>query len=156
MPRPAKHGFIIAALLLVCLLLSPVTLTADKTWWKIKVKDIPIAAEIVHTDAEQQLGLGNRFSLPQGQGMLFYYERPGSRIFWMKNMNFSIDIIWFLGNKAVKIEENIPFPEHGTPDDYLKRYGHGVLSDMVLELPAGNVKKHKFSFGDSLTILSKN
>ena len=155
MLNPAKT-FLSFTAFLVCLLLLAVQPVAAKTWWKIKVRDIPIEAEVVITNEEQRMGLGNRFSLPEGQGMLFVYDRPGSRVFWMKRMNFSIDIIWFLGNKAVKFEENIPFPEHGTPDDYLERYGHGVTSDMVLELPAGYIKKHRLSLGDTLTILKKD
>ena len=155
MLNPAKT-FLSFTAFLVCLLLLAVQPVAAKTWWKIKVRDIPIEAEVVITNEEQRMGLGNRFSLPEGQGMLFVYDRPGSRVFWMKRMNFSIDIIWFLGNKAVKFEENIPFPEHSTPDDYLERYGHGVTSDMVLELPAGYIKKHRLSLGDTLTILKKD
>ncbi len=148
-----KKTLLISLVVLLCLV-SPSIFA--RTWWKIQVKNIPIEAEIVETNSEQQMGLGNRFSLPEGQGMLFIYKRPRTRIFWMKRMNFPIDIIWFRDNNVVKIEERIPFPKKGTADDDLARYGYGVSADMVLELTAGFVKKNHLALGDRLQILKRD
>jgi hypothetical protein len=121
-----------------------------REWQQVRLKGIAIDAEIVKTDAEQQLGLSNRFSLPEGQAMLFLYDEPGTRIFWMKRMNFPIDIVWFHKESVVMFEENVPNPETDVADDDLVRYGFGVAADMVLELPAGFIKRNRINFGDTL------
>jgi uncharacterized membrane protein (UPF0127 family) len=46
---------------------------------------IPIQAELARTDAERSRGLMNRPSLPDGEGMLFVFEREQILSFWMKN-----------------------------------------------------------------------
>ncbi len=135
----------------ICLLPDFQTVSA-RDIWVVSIDGQHIEAEIAQTPEQQQLGLGNRFSLPVGQGMLFLYDDPGVRIFWMKRMSFSIDIIWLRNNKIVHIRENVPPPRHGTPDDQLKRYGYGVLADMVLELPAGYVKRNRVSPQSLFTI----
>jgi len=147
---------LLCTLSLVILLICLAPNAFARSWWQIRVKNIPLEAEIVESSAEQQMGLGNRFSLPEGQSMLFLYNTPDRRIFWMKRMNFPIDIVWFQNGKAVKIEENVPFPAKDTGDDFLPRYGYGVLADMVLELPAGFTRKKGISVGDSLEIVKKD
>lgn len=137
------------------LLLSPLT-GYSREWWQIEVAGIKLDAEVVKSDAEQQMGLGNRFSLPEGQSMLFVYDSPGRKVFWMKRMYFAIDIIWYNELKAVLIEENVPFPQQGTPDYKLERYGKEAIANMVLELPSGYVNKHKLQIGHQLKILKRD
>lgn len=43
---------------------------------------------------EQQLGLSDTFCLPPGQGLLFEFSQTEVQKFWMKDMNYPIDIIW--------------------------------------------------------------
>ena len=50
--------------------------------------------EVVDTEAARELGLGDRPSLPQGRGMLFVFQSPGSWGFWMKDTEFPLDILW--------------------------------------------------------------
>ena len=50
--------------------------------------------EIVDSDAERTTGLSNRESLDKNKGMLFIFEDELVPGFWMKDMNFPIDIIW--------------------------------------------------------------
>ena len=48
-----------------------------------------------------------RETLPENQGMLFVFESEGKYGFWMRNMNFPIDIIWIdKNNKVVDIAKN--------------------------------------------------
>jgi uncharacterized membrane protein (UPF0127 family) len=42
-----------------------------------------------------------RQSLPQDQGMLFVFDDQKIRAFWMKNMQFSLDIIWMNADKKI-------------------------------------------------------
>ncbi|MCP4757596.1 MAG: DUF192 domain-containing protein, partial [Proteobacteria bacterium] len=49
-------------------------------WKRIRIRErIDVQVEIVSSDEEQILGLGNRFSLPEGTGMLFVYDGVGER-----------------------------------------------------------------------------
>lgn len=57
--------------------------------------------EVVRTSANRQKGLSGRASLPKNQGMLFVYRQEGERCFWMKDMRFSLDIIWLNAQKEV-------------------------------------------------------
>ena len=96
------------------------------------------------------MGLGNRDSLANGQGMLFLYRNSGEHRFWMKRMKFAIDIIWIYRGKIVHIEEAVPPPSFLTPDRLLPIYGSEVTSDMVLEVPANYSTKIGLTIGDAI------
>jgi uncharacterized membrane protein (UPF0127 family) len=53
---------------------------------------IPIRAELARTDTERTRGLMNRPSLPDGEGMLFVFEREQILSFWMKNTRIPLSI----------------------------------------------------------------
>jgi uncharacterized membrane protein (UPF0127 family) len=53
---------------------------------------IPILAELARTDAERAQGLMNRPSLPDGEGMLFIFDREQIVSFWMKNTLIPLSI----------------------------------------------------------------
>ncbi len=44
-----------------------------------------IEAQVAKTPQERQIGLMNRPSMPQHEGMLFVFEQPTTQCFWMKN-----------------------------------------------------------------------
>ena len=101
---------------------------------------VSFQARVAITSQEQRVGLG---FLPTGTkvALLFWYNDARERIFWMKNMNFPIDIIWIHKNKVVLIEKNIPPPSLLVEDKKLPRYGYGVLADKILEIPAGEAER---------------
>lgn len=115
---------------------------------RIRIKTIPVEVEVVTTQKAQQMGLGERLSLPEGQGMLFVYKDVGERVFWMKRMIFPIDIIWINHGVVIHIAEHVLPPAPNTPDRHLKRYGNGFMADMVLEVPAGFVRRYRIMHGD--------
>lgn len=61
------------------------------------------------TTNEQRIkGLSDRESLNEKTGMLFTFETIEEQCFWMKDMKFSIDIIWLNEAKEItKIEKNV-------------------------------------------------
>src|SRR3989344_8940875 len=61
---------------------------------KIKIGQKTIFIEIADTQEKQKKGLSGRDNLPEDSGMLFVFKEEGHHQFWMKDMNFSIDIIW--------------------------------------------------------------
>lgn len=49
------------------------------------------------TPEDRSRGLGYRSQLPAGTGMLFLFETPDRYAFWMRGMQFPIDIIFIHG-----------------------------------------------------------
>ena len=60
-----------------------------------------ITVMIASTSEQQSLGLGGRDSLPANEGMLFPFASPGRYGFWMKDMRFSLDMVWIAPDKSV-------------------------------------------------------
>ncbi len=138
-------------LLFFCLSSQPAPLNASEMQRVLIKKQHTIDVEVVVSVAEQRLGLGQRESLPANRGMLFVYNSVGEKIFWMKGMKFSIDIIWLKNGKIVHIEKNVPPPSVMTPNAHLKRYGHGAYADSVLEVTAGFSDARKLKNGDRVS-----
>jgi uncharacterized membrane protein (UPF0127 family) len=102
-----------------------------------------IRVSIADTDAARQLGLGGRAGLAPDEGMLFIFPQDGVYSFWMKDMRFSIDMIWLSSGGAVTyMAQNV------SPDTYPKAFGPNTPARYVLELPAGYAKEHTVKIGD--------
>ncbi len=104
----------------------------------------------------QRKGLGG-YSLEElapRDGMLFTFSSQEERFFWMKNMEFPLDIVWIREGRIVAIDRNIqpPLTEHTDPE---KVTSAPLRVDMVLEVPAGTLEKYGISEGMTL-ILPKN
>ncbi|MFH2131391.1 MAG: DUF192 domain-containing protein [bacterium] len=123
-------------------------------WQRMRINDrLVIRVEIVTTPREQSLGMGGRDRFPEGTGMLFVYNSPGERIFWMKRMRIPIDIVWIRYGKIVFIQPRVPPPPPMLNERFLKRYGNGIGADMVLELPAGYTQKQAITPGQSIRMI---
>jgi uncharacterized membrane protein (UPF0127 family) len=83
--------------------------------------------------------------LAPDHGMLFVFGNEGEWGFWMKDMRFSLDIIWFNSERnAVFIERSL-LP--CTPQD-CPAYTPPVKAMYVLEVNAGFVQAHGIALGD--------
>ncbi len=117
----------------------------------LHLQDKVIFLLITDSPIERAKGLGGRKSLPEDTAMIFVFDAPGIQGFWMKGMEFPIDIIWIDGEKRiVNIEENI------SPDSYPKVFSPEQKSLYVLEANAGFAGENNLKVGDHLNfILSK-
>jgi len=98
----------------------------------LKVGNNTIKLLTTPTSAAQTKGLGYRKSLPQNEGMLFVFNTPAVQCFWMKGMEFPLDIIWVSDQKVVQyIGYNFQ------PDSYPKPYCPPYLTQYVVEVNAG-------------------
>ncbi len=114
----------------------------------IKIKDTILNVEIADTLEKRTLGLGKRKNLLENNGMLFIFEQKGPHFFWMKDMNFPIDIIWFDENqKVIFIEQKID------PSSYPNLFGTELESKYVLETVSGFVEKNQIKVGDSFVFI---
>lgn len=116
----------------------------------LHVKDQTFTVEIATSTGEKQKGLSNRKKLADDHGMLFVFDKPDYQRFWMKEMQFPLDIIFINDNKIVTIYQNVPVPTNTTLP--LPIYTSTVPSDKVLEINAGLVNKYAIKEGDSITI----
>jgi len=100
----------------------------------------------METAEERSRGLMFRKSLPQNQGMLFLFDKSGQHRFWMKNMNFPLDIIWIDQEKRVaQISKNVQ-PCMDLCEDIIS--GSKVM--FALETNAGFIDKYKINLQDKV------
>ncbi len=104
-----------------------------------------VQVAVARTPEQMAKGLSGRRSLAPNQGMLFVYDEPTMPKFWMKGMNFSIDIVWLRRGTVVGIESDVPV------DDSTARYAPTTEIDAVLELAAGVAANSGLTVGDRIT-----
>jgi hypothetical protein len=120
----------------------------DSNTARISFVGVTLTVDLATTPAEQQQGLSGRDSLPTNHGMLFIFQQAGQWGFWMPNMKFPLDIIWFDSNKQVVFIEQDLAP--CTPT-LCPIYIPPTAALYVLEVNAGFVKAHDVVLGDSFT-----
>jgi uncharacterized membrane protein (UPF0127 family) len=109
-----------------------------------------ILAQIADDHCKKELGLSGRSGISEGQGILFVFDSVGNYGFWMKDMNFSIDIIWLDQDfKVVGIEKSL------SPSTFPKVYGTVFDSKYVLEVSDGFVEKNSIKVGNIISIVKK-
>jgi hypothetical protein len=124
---------------------QPSTQTDAPEFLTLTIKNTSVRAELAWTPEQRAQGLSGRQSLPAGQGMLFVFPQPETPGFWMKDMNFSIDIIWITAENVVAgVTENL------TPESYPKMFYPPSPILYVLEVSAGFVKQHNIQKGDEV------
>ena len=99
-------------------------------------EEIPV--EVADTLKKRRLGLGKRTSLKKGWGMLFVFEKRKPHRFWMKDMQFPLDIIWLDNHRIVHIIHNAkPVNSRDEPEIMTSP----VPVNFVLEIAAGRAAK---------------
>lgn len=100
------------------------------------------SVEMATTEAERQQGLMYRKSLPEGQGMLFDFQRDQEVGFWMRNTYIPLDMIFIRGDGRIwRIAENTePLSEKIVPSNGPVR--------AVLEVIGGTARKLGIAPGD--------
>ena len=116
---------------------------------KIYFEKTKVNLVIADTEAKREKGLGGFVSLRSDDGMLFVFPKLGIYPFWMKDMQFSLDIIWLDEKCAIThIEKN------ASPETYPKSFTPDKNSLYVLEINAGFAEKNNLKTGD-ICILQK-
>ncbi|MBN1778719.1 MAG: DUF192 domain-containing protein [Candidatus Buchananbacteria bacterium] len=113
-----------------------------------KIKNQEIKLLVASSLAEKIKGLSGSTSLPVNQGMLFPYQDYKIRSFWMKNMNFPIDIVWIKDDVIIGFAKNVPPPTGNQTDNQLPRYLSNEPVNFVLELNAGWLDQNQVLVGD--------
>ena len=118
----------------------------------VSLNDTRVVAEVAEDRETRARGLSGRAALPDGRGMLFVFESPGRYGIWMRNMQFSIDIIWMRDGRVVDVARSVPAPAPNTPEFTLPVYEPREEASHVLEAPAGFVQKHNIAVGSLVRV----
>ena len=109
----------------------------------IAIGSTKLTVEVAATAAQQQQGLSDRPSLAPDAGMLFPLVDPSKDGFWMKDMKFPLDFIYFDQGRVVETKENVPTALVPLP------FFPNETVDAVLEVNAGWVSSHGIKVGDA-------
>ena len=105
-----------------------------------------ITVALATTPAEQEQGLSDTKQLNFDQGMLFVFNPPTMPAFWMKDMNYPLDIIWIdQDKKVIGVSANLD------PKTYPQTFSPSDPIEYVLEVSSGFYKTNNIQVGDSLT-----
>lgn len=119
---------------------------------EIKINDTVIYSQVADTENERSLGLSFTKQLEENAGMLFIFPNISTKNFWMRDMNYNLDILWLDENKIIigfveNADKNSYFPRR--PNDS-KIYHSPENTKYVLEVNAGTIEKLKIKAGDTL------
>ncbi len=106
-----------------------------------------ILVDIADTPDEQQMGLSGTAPLPKNTGKLFVFSTPSKHGFWMKDMNYGLDIIWI--DKDFRI---IHIDKEVMPESYPTIFYPPKEIMYVLEVPAGFSTANDISINQLLTL----
>lgn len=115
-------------------------------YYMVEINNIEFKVKIADNVLEQKIGLMDTIELEEREGMLFIFPDKKERSFWMKNMNFPIDLLWIKDNTIVGIEKNM------IPDNGIKHYNSIEEVNMVLELNSGSIDKYNLNINNIINI----
>lgn len=104
-----------------------------------------IRAEIAADDVAREKGLSGRQCIPDGVGMMFSFDKPGSYGFWMKDMRFPIDMVWLDSDRQV-----VTIVQNAQPGSYPKTFTSSLPAQYVLELGSGQAQALGIKTGSRL------
>jgi uncharacterized protein len=110
---------------------------------------VEITVELARTDEERSRGLMYRESLPDGEGMLFVFDRDQPLSFWMKNTLIPLSIAFIASNgHIVEIKDMKPRDLTSVRSSIPVRY--------ALEAPQGWFQRVNVRHGDVVKITNNN
>lgn len=145
-----KQKIALIALFIMALLFLYLRFLGNRpTQYTMRVGGTTVQLEIADTIGKQRQGLSGRASLPKNQGMYFPMGEPSRYVFWMKEMQFPLDIIWIRDGRIVDISENVPYPvgDHAPVSIQPKEPASGIL-----EVNADFTETHGTKIGDTVTL----
>lgn len=147
-PIVEKYRLLFSASVLGLLLLAAVLISwgqrVTASGYVLIGDDLKVAVEVASTVKTRERGLSGRSGLGPDQGMLFVFLKSDTYSFWMKDMEFPIDILWINGQELVDITTDVQVP---SPGEEMPTYFPRSPVDKVLEVPAGYARTHGLRTG---------
>jgi len=113
-----------------------------RTSTQVQIGGEIVSARIANTTDSRIKGLSGTASLSEDEAMLFVFDTSDKWAIWMKDMNYSIDIVWLDDQKKV-----IDIAKQVSPDTYPQTFAPKTPAKYVLELSAGFTDRHPVTIG---------
>ena len=108
--------------------------------------------DVADTPEKRFQGLSGRPVLEDGTGMLFVFQEERNHTFWMKDMRFSLDMVWINAACVVAdITADIPRPPPDSDDSSLATYSPSAPASYNLEIYAGVAAEYGLKTGYPVT-----
>jgi uncharacterized protein len=148
----------IGKILILVLLIAIFLVLAERESHKIPGSDIPIAVrlnstlievEVATTEKALYQGLSDRDVLKSNHGLLLVFDKEDYHSIVMRDMNFSIDVIWIDKNLEIVDIKTIFKPT----DKNIAKPSQPAL--YVLEVNAGLTGIHDIKIGDKVQFINQ-
>ena len=107
-----------------------------------EISGISIKLKVASTPESQAKGYSDSLQSPaENHGIIFVYDEIQPLSFWMKKVNFPLDIIFF-DDDCNYINHHTMDPGHDEDDSKLPQYKSKVPARYAVELPAGWCEKN--------------
>lgn len=117
---------------------------------QIILKGKVYTVDVADTTYTMNKGYSGHPPISHNEGMIFVFPENDKHGFWMKDMLFSLDIIWMDENFVINhIEKDVK------PDSYPKIFYPEKEARYVLEISAGEVNKLGVKIGDKVEFIEK-
>ncbi|HTE57180.1 MAG TPA: DUF192 domain-containing protein [Verrucomicrobiae bacterium] len=146
-PKKGRPYKLLGGGLLALLFFLAIAVLPDRLGSNVVLGHQNFRVDVAATAAQQEQGLSGRTGLADRQGMLFVFQDPDTSCFWMKDMEFDIDILWFdEGRHLIHQAKNL------SPDTYPAKYCPPRAAKYVLEVPAGTADRLGLKDGDDIEV----
>lgn len=118
---------------------------------RIRLGNEVLTVEIAKTFETRSKGLMGRAELPEGQGMLFIYEKAERLVFWMKDTLIPLSVGFFDEDQTLTSVLDMDPPIGNS----LIKYRSKAPSLYALEVPQGWFEKHQIQIGTKFSFLEE-
>lgn len=115
----------------------------------VTINEQSFKVEVADEDEERIKGLSDRKSLDKDKGMIFVFDEKDKYGFWMKNVNFPLDLIYISDNKIADIVKNAEPKAKDATD--IQIYTPKEEANYVLEINGGLSDEFGFEIGNEVT-----
>jgi len=144
MPRPG-HRLLVVTLVAVASAAGCGRPPASGVLHTIKVGGAAAAVEVAADPETRTRGLSGRTSLPDGQGMLFFFPKAAVVSFWMKDTHVPLSIAFITPDgKIAEIKDMRP--------ESLETHSSSAPVAMALEMPGGWFGRNGVRPGDAVLL----
>jgi hypothetical protein len=113
----------------------------------MRADDVALTVDVADTMTKRARGLSGRANVPENGGMLFLFDSADTHGIWMKDMRFSIDIIWLDSDLRI-----VDIKKEASPYSYPEVFTPREPAFYVLEVASGLSDRVDLQIGDQLIL----
>jgi uncharacterized protein len=123
----------------------------DSSTHSFQIGDDTFSFEVVNTPISRGQGLSGREEIGS-DGMLFVFPDRDRHAFWMKDMEFDLDLLWIVDEEVVEVTRSVSAPQTAAESRSLRIYQSDSPVNIVLEVEAGFVEEYGLEVGSRLVL----